>query len=102
MISALVLKSGLRASGTAPMVRLAFIVLTLLSLGWLNDSVVAQTQNELTKLITKTDCLGGDAVRRRRDFINLIAESAVSWPRSARAHQKSIPAIGLLGGGAPT
>ena len=75
------------------MVRLAFIVLTLLSLGWLNDSVVAQTQNALTTLITKTDlmtCLEGDdfASMVRAVMSNdtarlsslLAAKKCVRWP----------------------
>jgi hypothetical protein len=75
------------------MVRLASIVLTLLLLGWLNDSVVAQTQDEPTKLITKKDltaCLeAGDFASMVRAVDSndsatlkslLAAKKCVRWP----------------------
>ena len=34
---------------------------------------------------------------RRREFIKAIAASAVTWPLAARAQQKPVPTIGLLG-----
>ena len=33
---------------------------------------------------------------RRRDFIKVVASSAVTWPRVARAQQPAIPVIGVL------
>jgi putative ABC transport system substrate-binding protein len=38
---------------------------------------------------------------RRRDFIKLIAGSAVVWPRAARAQQRAFPVVGLLSGRSP-
>jgi hypothetical protein len=34
---------------------------------------------------------------RRRDFINAIGGSAITWPGVARAHQATMPVVGLLG-----
>jgi putative ABC transport system substrate-binding protein len=38
---------------------------------------------------------------RRRDFIKLIAGSAVVWPRAARAQQRAFPVVGLLSARSP-
>ncbi|MGB5184887.1 MAG: ABC transporter substrate-binding protein [Xanthobacteraceae bacterium] len=39
---------------------------------------------------------------RRRDFIKGIAGSAVVWPRTASAQQRTLPTIGFLGASNPT
>jgi putative ABC transport system substrate-binding protein len=39
---------------------------------------------------------------RRRDFIKVVAGSAVTWPLAARAQQSTIPTIGVLQIGTPT
>jgi len=38
---------------------------------------------------------------RRRDFIKVVASSAVTWPRAARAQQPAIPVIGYLDSRSP-
>jgi putative ABC transport system substrate-binding protein len=38
---------------------------------------------------------------RRRDFIKVVASSAVTWPRAARAQQPAIPVIGYLDSSSP-
>ena len=38
---------------------------------------------------------------RRRDFVKVIAGSAVVWPRAARAQQPTLPAIGFLDSRSP-
>jgi accessory gene regulator protein AgrB len=79
------------------MVRLVFIVLTFLSLGSLDDPVVAQTQNAPTKLITKIELTG---CLEESDFTSmvravssddsatlnrlLVAKKCVRWPAGTR------------------
>ena len=38
---------------------------------------------------------------RRRDFIKVMAGSAVVWPLAARAQQRALPMIGLLSSRSP-
>ena len=38
---------------------------------------------------------------RRRDFIKVIAGSAVVWPPAARAQQRAFPVVGLLSARSP-
>jgi hypothetical protein len=79
------------------MIRLALIVLTLLSLGLLDDRVVAQTQNAPTKLITKIELMGcleeGDFTSMARAVSGddsatlnslLAAKKCVRWPAGTR------------------
>jgi putative tryptophan/tyrosine transport system substrate-binding protein len=36
---------------------------------------------------------------RRRDFINAIASSSITWSITARAQQLTMPVVALVGGG---
>ena len=38
---------------------------------------------------------------RRRDFIKVVAGTAVAWPRAARAQRPHIPTVGVLVAGSP-
>jgi putative ABC transport system substrate-binding protein len=36
---------------------------------------------------------------RRRDFVKVVAGSAITWPIAARAQQAAMPVVALVGGG---